>query len=221
MTDIKALVFDAYGTIFDVHSIVVECESRFPGQGSQLSVLWRSKQLEYTWLRSLMGRYVNFEANTRMALLAACRMLKLELSDEASNHLVGAYRMLKVFADVPGPLALLSGKARAILSNGSPDMLAAVVRNAGLERHFDAVLSVDDLEIYKPHPSVYAFAARRLNVRPEEVGFVSSNFWDVAGAASFGFRTFWINRNGNPPEELGFEPFAVFRSFDQLPSMLA
>jgi 2-haloacid dehalogenase len=221
MSDIKALVFDAYGTLFDVQSVILECESFFPGQGRQLSGLWRNKQLEYTWLRSLMGRYVDFEAITRMSLVAACRTLELQLSSEGSTRLVNAYRTLGVFPDVPATLPLLAQKKRAILSNGSPEMLAAVVRNGGLERHFDAVLSVDDLSIYKPHPSVYALAVKMLGVRAEELGFVSSNYWDVAGATAFGFRTFWINRNDNPPDELGIEPFAVLQRFDQLPAMLA
>ena len=218
----KALVFDAYGTLFDVHSVITECEALFPGKGASLSQLWRGKQLEYTWLRSLMGRYEDFSAITRGALSTACDVLRLELSDPAARRLMDAYLALKVFPDVMDTLSRLHGRKLklAILSNGSPAMLEAVVRHAGLHQLFDAVLSVDALRIFKPHPSVYAYAAERLKVPAGAIGFVSSNFWDVAGATSYGYRTFWINRTGAAPDHLGYQPVAVLSRLTELPALL-
>jgi 2-haloacid dehalogenase len=217
---LKALVFDAYGTLFDVHSVVAECETLFPGKGAPLSQLWRGKQLEYTWLRSLMGRYADFSAITRAALTTACSMLRLELGEAAAKQLMDAYLALKAFPDVVDTLGRLHGRKLAILSNGSPAMLNAVVRHAGLDQLLDAVLSVDTLRIFKPHPSVYAYAAEILQAPAGAIGFVSSNFWDVAGATSFGFRTFWINRAGAAPDDLGYQPAAVLSRFSELPALL-
>ena len=217
---VRALVFDAYGTLFDVHSVIAECERRCPGRGAELSKLWRQKQLEYTWLRSLMGRYEDFERVTSDALSHSGAALGLTLDGEARSALMNAYLHLSPYAEVPGALSSLASRKRAILSNGSPRMLEAVVGNAGLAGAFDAILSVDALKVFKPHPSVYQLAVDRLGVAAAEIGFVSSNFWDVSGAASFGFRTFWINRAGNVPDELGFRPVAVVSGLDQLAALL-
>ena len=213
---LQALVFDAYGTLFDVHSINVDCESLFPGKGPELSRLWRTKQLEYTWLRSLMGRYAQFEDITRDALAAACRMLGLQLSHSGAAMLMEGYRRLSPFPEVKAALAALDGRKRAILSNGSPHMLKALIEHSGLSETFDAVVSVDELKIFKPHPSVYSLALRHLGLNIGEVGFVSSNFWDIAGATSYGLRTFWINRNGSHPDELGFRPQAIMADLAEL-----
>ncbi len=213
---IGALVFDAYGTLFDVHSIGDACESLFPGKGPELSRLWRSKQLEYTWLRSLMGRYADFESITGDALGMACRSLGLKLGQAHARSLMDGYRRLRPFPEVKDALAALRGKKMAILSNGSPAMLNALIEHSGLSQSFDAVISVDALKIFKPHPSVYSLATKQLGVDTNEVGFVSSNFWDIAGATSYGFRTFWINRNSSQPEELGVRPYAVIDRLDQI-----
>jgi 2-haloacid dehalogenase len=217
---VRALVFDAYGTLFDVHSISTACESLFPGKGTDLSRLWRTKQLEYTWLRSLMGRYLEFEAITRDALGTACRTFGLELTQSDATWLMEGYRQLRPFPDVRDALAALHGRKLAILSNGSPVMLNALIGHAGLSQSFDAVISVDELKTFKPHPSVYGLATKHLGVSANEVGFVSSNFWDVSGASSYGFRAFWINRNNSQPDELGFEPVAVVQRLDELPPYL-
>lgn len=217
---VKALVFDAYGTLFDVHSVIAAAEARFPGRGGELSRLWRQKQLEYTWLRSLMGRYEDFERVTADALGHACLALGVSLDEETRAALMDAYLRLAPHPEVPAALAALAAHARAILSNGSPRMLEAVVRHAGLQAAFDAVLSVDALKIYKPHPSVYQLAVDRLGVGANDIGFVSSNFWDISGAAAFGFRTFWINRSGHVPDRLGYQPVAMLSSLDQLAAQL-
>jgi len=210
---VEALVFDAYGTLYDVHSVVQRCESCFPGKGTQLSQLWRAKQLEYTWQRSLMQRYVPFSQVTREALAYACAALGLELSVERMEALLSEYLRLEPFPEVPAALERLKMK-RAILSNGSPDLLDPLVRNSGLR--FDAVLSVDELKIYKPAPQVYDLAVRRLGVRKERIGFVSSNCWDALGAKSYGFKVYWINRGGAPLDRLGFAPDAQVRSLAEL-----
>ena len=215
-----ALVFDAYGTLFDVHSISAACEACFPGKGADLSRVWRTKQLEYTWLRSLMGRYAEFETITKDALIYSCGALGLRLDEPASLNLVQSYRRLSLFPDVPAALSSLKKRKLAILSNGSPSMLNALVENTGLAARFDAVISVDEVKSFKPHPSVYALAIRRLNLEAGHIGFVSSNFWDISGAASFGFRTFWINRNNVQPDPLGFQPFVTVRGLHELPACL-
>jgi 2-haloacid dehalogenase len=199
---VEALVFDAYGTLYDVHSVMRRCEACFPGKGAALSQLWRAKQLEYTWQRSLMQRYAPFSTVTREALRYSCATLGLPLGDH-ERELMDAYLHLAPFPEVPAALERLRLK-RAILSNGSPDMLEPLVRNSGLR--FDAVLSVDELRIYKPAPQVYELAVKRLGVAKEAIGFVSSNCWDAAGAKSFGFTVFWINRANAPVDALGVAP---------------
>ncbi len=217
---IDAVVFDAYGTVFDVRSVVRRCEQLFPGRGEPLSRLWRSKQLEYTWLRSLMGRYEDFESITRAALAHSCKTLGLRLDGVASQAMLEEYRHLATYPEVPSALQSLRGTKLAILSNGSPEMLQAVVRNGGLEALFQAILSVDSLRIFKPHPSVYQLAVDRLGVRRESIAFVSSNFWDASGARSFGFRTFWINRAAAQPDELGYPPHRELKGLDELSGAL-
>ncbi|MEA3194785.1 MAG: 2-haloacid dehalogenase [Betaproteobacteria bacterium] len=214
---LDALVFDAYGTLFDVHSVMRRCEACWPGKGAALSTMWRAKQLEYTWQRSLMRTYRPFSEVTRDALEHTCEALGLELSPARQEELMGEYLTLSLFPDVPGALAKLTGK-KAILSNGSPDILEPLVRNSGLR--FDAVLSVDELKIFKPAPEVYALAAKRLDAEPGRIGFVSSNCWDALGARAFGFKAFWINRTGAPVDRLGVRPDAVLKSLGDLPEVL-
>ena len=209
---VEALVFDAYGTLYDVHSVVRRCETVFPGKGTALSQLWRAKQLEYTWQRSLMQRYVPFSTVTREALAYSCAALGLELG-EHEQALMDEYLHLAPFPEVRAALARLPGK-KAILSNGSPDLLEPLVRNSRL--HFDAVLSVDELRIYKPAPQVYELAVRRLGVPKEAIGFVSSNCWDALGAKSYGFTVYWINRGSAPVDALGVAPDAQLKSLADL-----
>jgi 2-haloacid dehalogenase len=196
-----ALVFDAYGTLYDVHSVVQRCEGFFPGAGARLSQLWRAKQLEYTWLRSLMRRYAPFSTVTREALAHSCEALSLRLGVTQMEALMAEYNMLAPFPDVAPAFSQMGRIKKAILSNGSRDMLEPLVRHSRLE--LDAVLSVDEVKVFKPAPEVYELAVRRLNVPKERIGFVSSNCWDALGAKSFGFTVFWINRSGAPLDRLG------------------
>jgi 2-haloacid dehalogenase len=219
---LRAIVFDAYGTLFDVHSVIALCEQLWPGKGAALSQLWRSKQLEYTWQRSLMQRYEDFYRLTEAALSYACAALVLQLDEESRRRLMDAYRTLTAFPEVGDALAELKAmKLRlAILSNGSPAMLRPLTSNAGLRGFIGAVISVDQRKIYKPSPAVYRLAVERLRTPKSAIGFVSSNCWDACGAKSFGFRTFWINRNGAPVDELGATPDHVIGSLAELPALI-
>ena len=214
---LDALVFDAYGTLFDVHSVMRRCETFWPGKGAALSAAWRAKQLEYTWQRSLMRAYRPFSEVTRDALAHTCEALGLPLSSAQADELLREYQRLAKFPDVDAALRDLPGR-KAILSNGSPDILDPLVAQSGLR--FDAVLSVDELKIFKPAPEVYALAAKRLGVAASRTGFVSSNCWDALGAKAFGFTVFWINRGNAPLDRLGPRPDAVLKTLGDLPEVL-
>jgi 2-haloacid dehalogenase len=209
----QALVFDAYGTLYDVHSVIRRCDEFWPGKGAALSQLWRQKQLEYTWQRSLMRRYVPFSQITREALAYACESLKLALDAARTEALMQEYLKLAAYPDVPGAQARFKLK-QAILSNGSPDMLEPLVQHSKLR--FDAVLSVDAVKVYKPAPEVYQLAVDRLGVAKEAIGFVSSNCWDALGAKSFGFTVYWINRAGAPVDRLGLRPDQIVGGLDEV-----
>jgi 2-haloacid dehalogenase len=201
----RAVVFDAYGTLFDVHSIV-DAARAITSDPDALSRLWRQKQLEYTWLRSLMERYEDFWVVTAQALRYALRRLGITATEAQVDALMQAYLTLAPFPEVPSALRTLGAHPLAILSNGSPRMLDGAVRSSGLDGVFTAVLSVDAVRVYKPSPRVYELATSALGLAPGEILFVSSNAWDVAGAATFGFRTCWCNRVNAPAEELEVTP---------------
>ena len=221
--EISALVFDAYGTLFDVHSVSRLAESLFPGKGAALSSAWRAKQLEYTWLRSLMGRYEDFSRVTASALEWSVELLALEAGDDAKRALLDEYRRLAMFPEVPAALEKLAeARALAILSNGHPDMLNAVVDHNGIRARFrGGVLSVHPAKVFKPEASVYRLAEEQLGVSRALMGFVSSNGWDAAGAKSFGFRAFWVNRAGAPVERLGVRPDAIVKDLSELVTLIS
>lgn len=206
LKSIKTFVFDAYGTLFDVFSVTALCEQLFPGNGNALAELWRAKQLQYSLLRSVMGRYKDFWQLTQDGLVYAAKRLKLDLTPDRHKRLMDAYLNLSVFPDVkPGLEALKKlGVGLAILSNGEPKMLDAAARAAGISTLLDAILSANDVKIFKPSPAVYKLVSKRMHVGTSDAGFVSANSWDVHGAASAGLITFWIQRAaGESPEELG------------------
>ena len=207
---IDVLLYDAYGTLWDVHSVMQRCEACWPGKGVQVSQLWRTKQLEATWLRSLMRRYVPFSTVTREALESACESMGLILDESQKHGLMAEYLTLATFPDVADALMRKVAGRTGILSNGSPDMLDPLVKHSGLK--FDAVLSVDEVKVFKPSPRVYRLAVERLGLPPGRIGFVSSNGWDAAGAKSFGFTVYWINRGGVAAERLGFQPDRILKS---------
>jgi 2-haloacid dehalogenase len=221
--EVAALVFDAYGTLFDVHSVAKRAEALFPGKGAALSAAWRTKQLEYSWLRTLMERYEDFDRVTRASLDWALESLGLEADDAARRSLIEEYRRLATFPEVPAALESLAQKrALAILSNGHPGMLEAVVDHNGLRGRFrGGILSVHAARRFKPDPAVYRIAEEALGVPRALVGFVSSNGWDAAGAKSFGFRAYWVNRGGAPVERLGVRPDAILKDLAALEPALA
>lgn len=217
---LQALVFDAYGTLFDVHSVIRRCEQIWPGHGQAISQLWRAKQLEYTWQRSLMQRYANFERITEDGLRYACATLKLPCETRHIATLMDEYQRLSTFPGTAEALAALGGLKLAILSNGTNAMLQAVVRNAGLADALSSILSVDGLGIYKPDPRVYRLVVDNLGIQAANIGFVSSNCWDACGAKAFGFTTFWINRGGAPTDLLGAIPDHIVQDLADVPSLL-
>lgn len=191
---IKAVVFDAYGTLYDVQSVAAVTDTAFPGYGELISQIWRLKQLEYTWLRSLMGRYEDFSVITRDSLSFTLKTLGLTFDAAIFERIMDKYVHLDLYPDAKQTLAALKGRKLAILSNGSTDMLNALVRNSGLDAILDATISIDSTRIFKPSPRTYELIETHLGVRPQEVLFVSSNPFDACGAKSFGLNVAWIER---------------------------
>jgi 2-haloacid dehalogenase len=191
---LKAVVFDAYGTLYDIQSVAEITEDAFPGYGEIITQIWRIKQLEYTWLRSLMRRYQDFSAVTRDSLAYTLRVLGLAYENETFERVIEKYLHLDLYPDAEAALEALRPRKLAILSNGSPEMLNALVRNSGLDHLLDATISVDAKKIFKPSPQAYELIGETLGTAPEEVLFVSSNPWDVAGAKAFGLNVAWIER---------------------------
>jgi 2-haloacid dehalogenase len=191
---IKAVVFDAYGTLYDIQSVAEVTEQAFPGYGEIITQVWRIKQLEYTWLRSLMGRYQDFSVITRDSLAYTLRVLGLKYERAAFERIMEKYLHLDLYPDSAAALAAIRDRKLAILSNGSPDMLNALVANSGLDRVLDATISIDANRIFKPSPEAYALIESVLGVPPAEVLFVSSNPWDACGAKAFGLNVAWIER---------------------------
>jgi 2-haloacid dehalogenase len=207
---IQAIVFDAYGTLFDVYSIGALAEKLFPKRGAALAELWRNKQIEYTHLRTLCSTYKPFWEVTQDALVFSCRKLELDLTLDAQNSLMGQYAKLQAFPENLGVLQKLQamGLKLAILSNGNPQMLESVVAAAGMDGIFHHILSVDAVKKFKTAPEAYQLAPDVFGLSAKNILFVSSNGWDVCGATWFGYSTFWVNRQGAPLEELGVAPDA-------------
>ena len=207
----KAVLFDAYGTLFDVYSVGLLAEQLFPGQGQALAVLWRDKQIEYTRLVTTSNdgaHYRPFWDLTRAGLRYACRRLGLELAPESEERLMNQYRHLSAFPENREVLQALKdrGVATGILSNGDPGMLGVAVRSAGLDDLLDHVLSVDTVRKYKTHPDTYRLGLTATGLAPQQILFVSCNGWDALAATWFGYRTLWVNRYQLPFEELGTQP---------------
>ena len=242
---IKAIVFDAYGTLYDIQSVAEITEDAFPGYGEIITQVWRIKQLEYTWLRSLMGRYEDFSAVTRDSLTYTLRTLGLTYRRGAFDTIIDKYLNLDLYGDALATLATMQDRTLAILSNGSPDMLHALVRNSGLDRVLQATISVDACKAFKPNPAAYALIEATLHIPPADVLFVSSNPWDACGAKAFGLNVAWIERVTPeamalacvesavlPPltffktirtqmDELGVAPDHRIRSLSELPGLLS
>lgn len=224
-TPIRAFVFDAYGTLYDVHSLIALAEELAPKQGAVLSQVWRTKQLEYTWLSALMAApgqaRADFETLTARALDYAVAQLMIPLAEGERQKLLAAYRTLAPFADAAETLAKLAPRPRVILSNGTLAMLRPLVAQSPLAPHLDDILSVDAAQTYKPAPAVYRLAVDRLQLPAEAIAFVSANGWDAAGAKAFGFTTFWINRQGLPIERHAAEPDFVVATLGHIPAIVS
>lgn len=204
----KAVLFDAYGTLFDVYSVALLAEQLFPGQGEKLALLWRDKQIDYTRICSMSGRYQSFWDLTRAGLRYAALRLNLVLDDSAEQRLMNQYRHLSAFPENRGVLSELQrrGVSAGILSNGDPAMLAVAVKSAGFDGLLQQVLSVDGVKRYKTDPAAYGLGPQALGLPARDILFVSSNGWDAVGATWYGYTTLWVNRGGAPLEQLGTEP---------------
>jgi 2-haloacid dehalogenase len=242
---IKAVVFDAYGTLYDIQSVAAITDEAYPGYGEAITQIWRIKQLEYTWLRSLMRRYEDFSVVTRESLAYTLRCLGLNNDAAVFERIMDKYVHLDLYPDAAAALAALKGRKLAILSNGSTDMLQTLVRNSGLDKVLDATISIDSKRIFKPAPDAYTLIESTLGVSPADVLFVSSNPWDACGAKAFGLKVAWIERVTSeamasafikselvPPltmfkairmqmDELGLEPDYRIRGLSELPELVA
>jgi 2-haloacid dehalogenase len=214
---IKAYVYDAYGTLFDVHSVSVKAESEFNGYGKTISERWRKKQVEYFMIHQLTGNYKPFSEVTRNALLYTLKNLSLQNNEDALNSLMQSYLELEVYEEVHATLEKLQNqnKKQIIFSNGTYEMLNPLVEKRELN-HLLNVLSVDGVKQYKPSPAAYKYALETLGVDRDEVLFMSSNFWDITGASSFGFKTAWINRAELKIDELGIKPDYIYKDLKGL-----
>lgn len=218
---IEACVFDAYGTLFDFNAAAAKCRDVLGDNADALSALWRTKQLEYTWLRALMGKHAPFWQVTGEALDYALETLNVNVP-ALRERLMQLYLELDTFPEVTDVLTRLKegGMKTAILTNGSPEMIAAAVENSGIESLLDAVLSVEKVGIYKPHPSVYQMAVDDLGVAKENISFQSSNAWDAVAASAFGMRVAWCNRYGQHRERLPAQPHAEMKTLSELPAIV-
>lgn len=202
---IKSVVFDVYGTLYDVFSVTEKCEYLYPGKGEQISKLWRNKQLEYTWLRTLMNRYDNFWHITEDALCYALDSLALEYDSNKINDIMKSYLSLAPYPEVAEALQKFKPRKLAVLTNGNTEMIDKLIVVTGLYNFFHGILSADSIQLFKPKPEIYQLAVDFFGTSKKETLFVSSNAWDIAGAKSFGFTVGWINRFNQPPEKLGVQ----------------
>lgn len=222
LNGISACVFDAYGTLFDVSSVARGAQDALGERWQALSDLWRTKQLQYTWLRGLAGHHADFWQVTGDALDYAMASLHIE-DDGLRERLMDLYLRISAYPEVPAMLAQLKsrGVKLAILSNGTPAMLASAAANAGIAEFFDAVLSVEEVGVYKPHPSVYNLATLRLNIPKANICFLSSNSWDAWSAKAFGYQVLWCNRFAQAPERIPSPPDGELRDLSGLPDAIA
>ncbi|MCT2535265.1 haloacid dehalogenase type II [Aquibacillus koreensis] len=210
MRTVKAILFDAYGTLFDVQSVTAKLEGFYPGNGANISETWREKQIEYSFLRQLMGNYISFFEVTKDALCYAVEKHGETLRDHQEKSLLQTYLHLSPYPEVKGVLSQLTEQKLAIFSNGSHNMLNPLIENNRMEKSFSKIISVDEIKQYKPTVASYAYATNQLGLKKEEILFVSSNGWDISGAKNYGFNTAWINRKNLPVEKLNLPPDTIY-----------
>jgi len=216
MKDVKAIVFDAYGTLFDVNSAAEKCKGKIGDKWEDFANFWRTTQLEYTWLRSLMKRHKDFWQVTEDSLDKSMKAFKINSS--MKSELINLYKVLSPYPEVKEVLKRLKVKEYklAILSNGTPALLSELVKNSNLENIFDDLFSIEDVKIYKPDSKVYDIPIKKYQIKPDEVAFLSANTWDVSGGGNYGYNAIWINRNNNIFDNLDYEPKNEIKNLKQL-----
>ena len=216
MKNIKAIIFDAYGTLFDVNSAAEKCKDKIGDKWEKFSNYWRITQLEYTWLRSLMGRHKDFWEITEDSLEKS--MENFKISHSMKDELLDLYKSLSTFEEVPETLKILKEKnyKLAILSNGTPHLLNGLVRSNKLENLFDDLFSIEEVGIYKPDSRVYGMPIKKYNIKVNEVAFLSANTWDVSGGGNYGYNAIWVNRNKNIFDKLDFKPKHAIKNLKEL-----
>ena len=216
MKDIKAIVFDAYGTLFDVNSAAEKCKGKIGDKWEGFANFWRTTQLEYTWLRSLMKRHKDFWQVTEDSLDKSMKYFKIDSS--MKNELLNLYKVLSPYPEVKEVLKKLKVKEYklAILSNGTPALLSELVKSSNLENIFDDLFSVEEVRIYKPDSKVYDMPIKKYQIKPDEVAFLSANTWDVSGGGNYGYNAIWVNRNNNIFDNLDYEPKNEIKNLKQL-----
>ena len=216
MKDIKAIVFDAYGTLFDVNSAAEKCKGKIGDKWEGFANFWRTTQLEYTWLRSLMKKHKNFWQVTEDSLDKSMKTFKIDVS--MKNELLNLYKVLSPYPEVKEVLKKLKEKEYrlAVLSNGTPALLNELVKSNDLENIFDDLFSVEEVKIYKPDSKVYDMPIKKYQIKPGEVAFLSANTWDVSGGGNYGYNAIWVNRNNNIFDKLDYEPKNEIKNLKQL-----
>ena len=220
MKNVKAIIFDAYGTLFDVNSAAEKCKDKIGDKWEAFANFWRTTQLEYTWLRSLMGRHKDFWQVTEDSLDKSMKVFKINAL--MKNELLDLYRVLSTFPEVSKTLKILKEKKYklAILSNGTPSLLKELVSSNNLENIFDDVLSVEEVKTYKPHPNVYSIPIKKYQIEKNQFAYLSANTWDVSAAGNFGFNAVWVNRNKNIFDNLDYKPITEINNLSDLNNLL-
>ena len=220
MKNIKAIIFDAYGTLFDVNSAAEKCKSKIGDKWESFANYWRKTQLEYTWLRSLMGRHKDFWQITEDSLDKS--MQAFNINKAMKNELLDLYKILSPYPEVKETLEKLKEKRYklAILSNGTPTLLNELVKSNGLQNLFDDIFSIEEVKIYKPSSKVYDMPVKKYSIKNEEVAFLSANTWDVSGGGNYGFTSIWVNRNKNIFDNLDYKPKNEISGLNQLIDIL-
>jgi 2-haloacid dehalogenase len=220
MKNIKAIIFDAYGTLFDVNSAAEKCKDKIGDKWEGFANYWRTTQLEYTWLRSLMKKHKDFWQITEDSLDKSMKAFKINI--EMKNELLNLYKVLSPYPEVKETLEKLKEKKYklAILSNGTPSLLHELVNNNNLKNLFDDIFSIEEVKIYKPSSKVYEIPIKKYNIKNEEVAFLSANTWDVSGGGNYGFTSIWVNRNNNIFDNLDYKPIKQITGLNQLLDIL-
>ena len=220
MKNVKAIIFDAYGTLFDVNSAAEKCKDKIGDKWEPFANFWRTTQLEYTWLRSLMGRHKNFWQITEDSLDKSMKAFKIEFS--MRDELLDLYKVLSPFKEVQETLKTLKEKKLklAILSNGTPSLLNELVKSNNLENLFDDIFSIEEVGVYKPNSKVYDMPVKKYKIRKDEIAFLSANTWDVSGGGNYGYQAIWVNRNNNIFDNLDFKPKLEIKNLSGLISEL-